>query len=424
MPPRRLCAAALTRYHSGMKNSDADEIAGWLAEAGLLGLRSEGSLAQAFCERCVAAGLPLSKSFVMIDTLHPLHESRAYYWDEDPSVDFRQEEYDSSGDADGLEQWLRSPFFQMLKRRETTMRCRLHAGETGGFPAVDELREAGQTDYLAIVYRVRNAVRIENVDAFYARWTTARPGGFSDEEVEQLTRLAPILGLAIRSASQASLAKTLVEAYLGRDAGKRVLNGSIRRGQVQKINAVLWFSDMTGYTRLSETVGSDQVIPLLNDYAEAVISAVQAAGGDVLKLIGDGTLAIFAGAKPPDACKAAMRAERDLRERLADLALRRQRAGQTVADIHLGLHVGDVFYGNIGSPTRLDFTVVGQAVNEVSRISTMCQSAGRNTLCSEEFVGLLSGAQRESMVSVGRYALRGVGRATELYTIDPEQTVD
>ena len=346
--------------------------------------------------------------------------SRAYYWDEDPAVDFRQEEYEPSRDREGAEQWGRSPFLHLLRRHETTMRCRLEAGEIHGFPALEELRDAGQTDYLAIVYRTRQAVKVEDVDAFYARWSTARPGGFTEEEIENLKTLTPFLGLAIRSASQARLAKTLVEAYLGRDAGRRVLRGSIRRGEVEKINAVLWFSDMTGYTRLSETVRTDHLIPLLNDYAEVVICAVQQAGGDVLKLVGDGVLAIFAGAQAAHACEAAMRAERDMRGRLADLADRRLTYGLPVADIHLGLHVGDVFYGNIGSPDRLDFTVVGQAVNEVSRISAMCQSAGRAMLCSEEFASLLPEVDRGNMVSVGRFALRGVGRANELFTLDPE----
>ena len=254
-----------------MNSSDADDIAAWLAEAGLLGIRSEASLAQAFCEKCVAAGLPLGKGMVMIDTLHPLHESRAYFWDEDPATAFRAEEFPSSREGEDAVLWQRSPFFHLIKRRETTMRCRLHQGETGSFTAIEELVEAGQTDYLALVYRIKQAARVENVDAFYARWTTARPGGFTDEEIEQLTRLTPHLGLAIRSAAQTKLAKTIVEAYLGRDPGRRVLSGGIRRGAVQKINAVLWFSDMTGYTRLSETVKTDQLIPLLNDYAEAVI---------------------------------------------------------------------------------------------------------------------------------------------------------
>ena len=160
-------------------------------------------------------------------------------------------------------------------------------------------------------------------------------------------------------------------------------------------------------------------MPLINDYAEAVIGAVKGAGGDVLKLIGDGVLAMFTSSRPEYACRAAVEAERDMRARLLQLARRRENDGLPVADIHLGLHAGRVFYGNIGTPDRLDFTVVGQPVNEVSRISSMCQSAGRKMLCSSEFAELLLGEEREKLVSVGRFALRGVGRAQELFTLDP-----
>lgn len=146
---------------------------------------------------------------------------------------------------------------------------------------------------------------------------------------------------------------------------------------------------------------------------------MKAAGGDVLKLIGDGALAIFTSSRPEYSCRAAVEAERDMRTRLLRLAKRRKNDGLSVADIHLGLHVGRVFYGNIGTPDRLDFTVVGQPVNELSRISSMCESAGRNMLCSSEFAELLLGEEREKLVSVGRFALRGVGRARELFTLDP-----
>ena len=317
-----------------MKIRDCDEIATWLAEAGLLGIRSEGSLVQAFCERCIEAGLPLGKSFVMIDTLHPMHEARAFFWDEDKSIGFQEVEYPSSRDGDGAELWKRSPFLQMLRRRELTLRCRLETGETRGFPAIEELRDAGQTDYLAIVYRIRQAMRVEDVDAFYARWTTARPGGFSEEEVGVLSRLTPHLGLAVRSAAQTRLTKTLVEAYLGQGPGRQVLSGGIRHGSVKRINAVLWFSDITGYTNLSESVQNDQLVPLINDYAEAVIGAVKGAGGDVLKLIGDGVLAMFTSSRPEYACRAAVEAERDMRARLLQLARRRENDGLPVADIH------------------------------------------------------------------------------------------
>jgi len=403
-----------------MNSSDADEIAAWITEAGLLGVRSDASLTETFCDRCAAAGLPLGKAFMMIDTLHPLHEARAFFWDQDPAVAFRHEDLGSSREGEGAEQWQRSPFLQMIRRRETTMRCRLEAGETRGFAAIQELRDAGHTDYLAIVFRIRHAVRAEDVDAFYARWTTTRPGGFTDAEIGHLSRLTPLLGLAIRSATQARLAKTLVEAYLGHDPGRRVLSGSIRRGEVDKINAVLWFSDLKGFTSLSENMESNHLIPFLNDHADAVITAIRGAGGDVLKLIGDGILAIFGGAKPADATTAAMQAEAAMRVHLAELHGRRMLEGVPVAEVYLGLHIGDVFYGNIGSAERLDFTVVGQAVNEVSRIASMCRSADRNVLFSPAFREALPAVERERLVSVGRYALRGVGRAQELFTLDPE----
>lgn len=405
-----------------MNETDLDAISSWLAEAGLDGA-DEAALVQEFCDRCVAVGLALGRGFVMIDTLHPLHEARAFFWDADPAQDFSERELPFIKD-DNAQQWQNSPFYHMLCERQNTLRARLAEGETFGFQALEDLRAAGQTDYFAVVRRIRDAPKIEEVDAFYARWTTKRPSGFTDFEIDALTRLSILLGLAIRSGTQARLARTLVEAYLGRDPGQRVLRGRITRGEVDRINAVLWFSDMTGYTRLSDTIDSDHLIPLLNDYAEVVITAIHAAGGDVLKLIGDGVLAIFAGAEPREACLAAMTANADLRARLASLKETRAAAGKPVADIYLGLHVGDVFYGNIGSPDRLDFTVVGPAVNEVSRIASMCSSIDRLMLCSSEFAGWLPEADRQKLVSVGRYALRGVGRAKELFTLDPELLAD
>ncbi len=183
---------------------------------------------------------------------------------------------------------------------------------------------------------------------------------------------------------------------------------------------MIWFSDMQGYTALSERIESDQIIPLLDDYAEVAIMAIHGAGGDVLKLMADGVLAIFTADDPAEACVAALRAEADMRLKLAAVNERRSAAGQPVSSIYLGLHIGDVFYGNIGSKDRLDFTVVGQAVNEASRIASMCRSADRDVLFSSAFRAALPEADRSNLVSVGRYALRGVSRAQELFTLDPE----
>ena len=257
------------------------------------------------------------------------------------------------------------------------------------------------------------------MDCVCSSWSTDAPSGFADGQVEALTgRLVPALALAVKCASLARIAGTLVETYLGRDAGRRVLSGRIARAVADRIGAVLWFSDLRGFTRITDTAPPEQVIPLLNDYAEAVISAVHEAGGDVLKLIGDGTLAIFKADDPARACRSALAAEARMRERVAALNARRAAAGLPVTGVYLGLHVGEVFYGNIGSADRLDFTVVGPAVNEASRIAAMCRSVERDVLLSSAFAAAAREEDRMTFVSVGRYALRGVARAQELFTLD------
>src|SRR5262249_38841749 len=150
------------------------------------------------------------------------------------------------------------------------------------------------------------------------------------------------------------------------------------------------------------------------------INSVQYAGGDVLKLIGDGTLAIFKSDDPGTACRRALDAEARLRSEIADLNVRRAADGRPVTSGHLGLHIGDVFYGTMGRADRLDFTVVGPAVNEVSRIALMCRSVDRGVLLSSDFVAAAGERERARFVSVGRYALRGVGHARELFTLDPD----
>ncbi len=197
-----------------------------------------------------------------------------------------------------------------------------------------------------------------------------------------------------------------------------MLSGRISRGVADKITAVLWFSDLRGYTTISDTAPPGEIIPLLNDYAEAAISAIDAAGGDVLKLIGDGILAIFEADDRAEACRCALAAEADLRRRLAELNAARSADGRPVTAVYLGLHIGTVLYGNIGSESRLDFTVVGPAVNEVSRIATMCRSADRGVLLSSDFRAAAPPEAQAHIVSVGRYALRGVGKAQELFTLD------
>jgi adenylate cyclase len=179
-----------------------------------------------------------------------------------------------------------------------------------------------------------------------------------------------------------------------------------------------------GSTAISESIEPDEIIPFLNDYAQASIDAIHDAGGEVLKLIGDGVLAMFTHANMAAAKRAALRAEHRFRRNINALNLRRAAEGRPTTTAYVGLHVGEVFYGNIGSEDRLDFTVVGPAVNEVSRIASMCSSVDRELLTSSAFRAGLDATGRNYLVSTGRFVLRGISRAQDLYTLDPDIATD
>jgi Adenylate cyclase, family 3 (some proteins contain HAMP domain) len=390
----------------------------WLTEAGLAG-KSETSLLEGFCRRAVDAGVPVTRGIVIIDTLHPVLEGRAFHWRrEGGRTRTELVEYGPTSEGEAADKWRRSVHFQLLQSGGSLFRIRIHAGDGCDFPTVVQMRDEGIRDVAAMITRFPGAGAIGAMDCLYSYWATDRPDGFDDAHVEAIDALMPVLALAVKCASLARIAGTLMRTYLGRDAGQRVLAGEIRRGEAHRINAVLWFSDLRGFTTISEQAAPQQLIPFLNDYAEAVIAAIYDNGGDVLKLIGDGTLAIFTAEKSEDACRSAIAAHGVLQERIARLNQRRDGDGLPTTQVYVGLHVGEVFYGNIGSAERLDFTVVGPAVNEAARIAAMCRSVDRTVLLSQAFADTMARLERGRLVSVGRYALRGVERPQELFTLD------
>jgi adenylate cyclase len=313
--------------------------------------------------------------------------------------------------------WLRSAFYTMLQTDASLLRRRLSIGTKDEFSLLAEWLAAGMTDYVAIINRFAAEGIIGEMDAVYSSWGTTTSDGFTDRQIAALQRIVPCLALAIKSVSLARMTRTLMETYLGRDAGQRVLSGRIVRGIAERIDAVIWFSDLRGFTHITDTA-PEQVIPLLNDYSDVIVSAIHDHGGDVLKLIGDGTLAIFTAEDRMHACNAALSAAIAARQGVAELKKRRAAEGKPVTDMYLGLHVGKVFYGNVGSRERLDFTVLGPAVNEASRIAAMCRSVDQPILMSAAFADV--GEIKRRLVSVGRYALRGVSHSQELFTLDPD----
>lgn len=399
------------------------DLSRWITDAGLQGLPAT-ELVGGFCERLVEAGVPLTRTVIGADTLHPTIAGHVVTWDSTGrnAAEVRQTDYGTTTDPALEEKWLRSPFHRLYTTGQVMLRRRLIDGcEAGEFPVVDELHAQGATDYMAIVNRLGPDAAIGEMDCIFSSWVTHHADGFSDVQQDALLTLAGTLALALRGHAVARIANTLVETYLGRDAGHRVLRGHIRRGIAEKLDAVLWFSDLQGFTRITDTAPPETILPLLNDYAELVVTAIHQHGGQVLKFMGDGILAVFDRNSAEDACRAALDAAEAARERCKELNARRAAEGMPVTRFYLGLHQGKVFYGNIGGVDRLDFTVVGPAVNEASRIAAMCRSLDQDLLLSSAFVQSAPEC-RERLISIGRYLLRGVGRPQELYTLDPEVT--
>jgi adenylate cyclase len=398
-----------------MHEAQITEIAGWIADAGLAGA-SETTLLTGFCERVVAAGLPLKNGLVVIDTLHPTHEGHAIRWRAETG-ETTLIEYGRTNVGEAAENWQRSPFYRLLQTGERRLVRRLSAECDSEFPSLAPERERGMTEYVSFVNKFAAEGIIGEMDCVYSAWLTDHAEGFSEPGIAALQRLMPFLTMAMKCIALGGIARTLVETYLGRDAGRLVLGGRIERGIADRIDAVLWFSDLRGYTRITDTAPAEQIIPLLNDYAEAIIPAIEAHGGDVLKLIGDGVLAIFRAEERERACLAALEAAVAAHASVTALNARRAATHLPTTHMYVGLHIGEVFFGNVGSQNRLDFTVVGPAVNETSRIAAMCRSVDQMTLVSSEFARSLDRAKAR-LVSVGRYSLRGVTRPQELFTIE------
>jgi len=402
-----------------MDQTSTAKLLAFVSEAGLRGL-SEVDLLRGFCERLRSAGVPIARALILIDTLHPVHEGHVFRWRHDGEAFEPVTEYGRVSDGgDAARKWAVSPFHHLLVSGEAEVRRHLARGETAQFPVLEELRSEGQTDYLAVVHRFAEGA-LGEMDGVYSSWSTDEPEGFDEPQLAFLRQLLPTLALALKCVSLGRVAETLVTTYLGRDAGRRVLSGHIARGVAERISAVLWYSDLRGFTRITEAAAPHEIIPFLNDYANAIISAVHDAGGDALKLIGDGTLGIFTADDPSAACACALEAETLMRARVKAVSEDRSARALPIANAYLGLHIGEVFYGNIGSEDRLDFTVVGPAVNEVSRIAALCRSVEKDVLISSSFGAAASLEDRGRFVSVGRYALRGVEKAQDLFTLERE----
>ncbi|HUL05947.1 MAG TPA: adenylate/guanylate cyclase domain-containing protein [Candidatus Acidoferrum sp.] len=363
------------------------------------------------CQRLVATGFPLDRLFLSIRTLHPQVSTIGYRWRTGDSL---PSETPREHGIDRQDVYLRSPI-KAIHDGAPELRRRLVDPTTRDFPILDELAAEGATDYLIVPVRFSG----QRVNAISI--ATNRPAGFSDAELARFRDLTALLALVLEAKETQRVAATLLDTYLGRDAGRRVLGGLVQRGDGITLVAALWYCDLRGFTTTTEPLPRDQIIALLNDYFACMVAPVHRHGGEVLKFIGDAMLAIFPIVDDLDrdrACVAALAAAEDALADLDALNGRRQAEGKAILEADIALHTGAVMYGNIGAPDRLDFTAIGTAVNLVTRLERMCEELGQRLLASARFASPCG----SKLVSVGHYRLRGFSQPQEIFALPPPAT--
>ena len=392
--------------------NNASAVVSWMLREGRFNTRMR-EFGRELCQRIVAAGIPIVRSFCCVGTLHPQIAASAYIWKRGESLSTRiPGEYGLETRAD----FAQSPLMAARQTRQVVRR-RLDDSASFNCSAVAEFRGESGTDYVALPMVFSNGE--VNVISFL----TDRPSGFSENDISSLEEIAQALGILVELQSARRIAKTLLDTYVGTRTGARVLSGSIRRGTGETIRAVIWINDLRQFTAASENLERDELIALLNDYFEIVARAVLAEHGEVLKFIGDGMLAVFElqpDEKPASRCAAALQAARTAVVGVVRCNRIRRSEGRPEIRFGIALHRGEVYYGNIGAPERLDFTVIGPAVNHTSRIEKLGSELGRIVVTSATFAE----SAPEPLERVGAYNLRGIAETQEIFAPTMPLTTD
>lgn len=395
------------------------DVGDWILRQGLNGTHFE-TLIDTLCKRLVSAGLPLLRGNFSMRAHHPEIGAFAYRWKRKTGI--LHEEY--VRDTTVVTGWDQSPLKALVESNGHELRHRLTPDqEPFDYPMFYDLKEQGATDYFATqllfadesTWLPTSANRVQM--GLLASWTSDHADGFSEEDLDDIRYLLPLLGLALKSNSNYKMADDLLAAYLGGDAGKRVLSGDIGRGSLQNIQAVILYFDLQGFTKLSEALPGEDVIELLNDYFGHVVPIIESQGGNVLKFMGDGLLAIFDKKGVTGAELASIKTIREIEQAFVEINARRSAEGLFCTGFTAAAHAGDVLYGNIGSATRLDFTVIGPSVNTTARISAMTAMVDQTIVIGSNVAKPLL-ELRDDLVSLGQYRLRGVAERQELFTLD------
>ena len=385
-----------------MNATDLQKIIDWLID----GARSAPKPAQMMAETCgrlVAAGMPLWRVNVFIRTLHPDIFGFSFVWRPGEEVTVTS----ASFDAPDSQEFKSSPL-AILYETSSEVRYRLDDPASAKFPFLEDMRAEGVTDYFAVPLLFADGLINSS------SWTTKQPGGFSDEQLDALRSLLPPLARLIEIISLRRRAATLLDTYVGNRAGERILGGQIRRGHADTMHAAIWLSDLRGFTALSDRLPAETVVEILNGYFDCQVSSIRAHGGEVLKFMGDGLLAVF----PIDeyvgdvrqVCSRVLEAARESR---ASVEAMHFPIGEAVERFRFGvaLHVGKILYGNIGGGNRLDFTCIGPAVNLAARLEKLAGSLNRTIVASAGFAGICAGGWAD----LGEFPIAGFSKAERVY---------
>jgi adenylate cyclase len=373
------------------------------------GARQIGSFAQTIDElswRLVAAGMPLLRVNLRGGTLHPQFLGAVYVW---WRTSAQTQEIMITHEVADLVPPEQNPVMRV--QNGEILRRRLEGPEARfDFSVLHDLKARGATDYFALPVGGAFGPR-----SYMAAYVTDRPGGFSEREIADLSAVSERLSVVADMNSQRQIAENVLKAYLGLQTGRKVLAGQIRRGSGEAIAAVLWSSDLRRFTQMSDQLPGESVIGILNDLFDLQAKAIVGHGGEILKFAGDGLLAIFPVTNPDEAARTAGNALEAAQQALAALRVRSARAtpaGEPPLEIVIALHYGTVIYGNVGAADRLDFTVIGPAVNLVSRIEAIAKSLDLPLIVSDDFAR----AHGKTLKSLGQHQLRGLDQPHELFT--------